>query len=347
MGSERGSETSERRRARPGRRVADLWLQLTPRQRRVLDLVAASASNKDIAIELGVSEQAAKQQVSKLLSRFGVETRTALAQSALAIRITGQRESDLPLEYLFDLAPVAMAMTSGPDHVFRAVNRTFTELFGDREGWIGYCLRDLLTEPEAALLPLVDAVYRSGGGVQRVGVPVKLTGPDGPTERSLTITVEPTRNGSGGISGLVFFGLDVSDQIAVLAQLHTARAQQQAIVAMLPTDVGVIVVDRTGRASGSSGPIKRLLGGPLDPDVPLAAQAHHYVTRWAETGKPLTATDSPSVRALRGEEVAAELFGRPEPDGPEYRLRLLARPIRGSDDEITGAVMVFERMEPR
>jgi len=137
-----GSGTSERRRARPGRRVADLWLQLTPRQRRVLDLVAASASNKDIATVLGVSEQAAKQQVSKLLSRFGVESRTALAQSALAIRITGQRESDLPLEYLFDLAPVAMAMTSGPDHMFRAVNRTFTELFGDREGWIGYRLKE-------------------------------------------------------------------------------------------------------------------------------------------------------------------------------------------------------------
>ncbi|HEY8805996.1 MAG TPA: PAS domain-containing protein [Candidatus Limnocylindria bacterium] len=341
-----GSGTSERRRARPGRRVADLWLQLTPRQRRVLDLVAASASNKDIATVLGVSEQAAKQQVSKLLSRFGVESRTALAQSALAIRITGQRESDLPLEYLFDLAPVAMAMTSGPDHMFRAVNRTFTELFGDREGWIGYRLKELLTEPEAALLPLVDAVYRSGGGVQRVGVPVRLTGPDGPIERSLTITVEPTRNAAGAVGGLVFFGVDVTEEIALRARLQAAEDQQHAIVQQLPGEVGVVVVNADGRVVMVTGPIRDMIGGSLEPDVPLARQTPRYGMRWADTGVPLGPTDSPSVRALAGEEVAADLVGRTLADGPEYRMHISARPIRDVHGGITGAVMVFERLTP-
>jgi hypothetical protein len=69
--------------------------------------------------------------------------------------------------------------------------------------------------------------------------------------------------------------------------------------------------------------------------------------RWADTGLPISATDSPSVRALAGETVAADVIGRLSDDGPEYELRVSARPIRGLDDEITGAVMVFERMEPR
>lgn len=336
--------TADRRRPQPGRRLADLWLLLTPRQRRVLDLVATGASNKEIAAQLHVSEQAAKQQVSKLLARFGVDTRTALAQSALAIRITGQRESDLPLEYLFDLAPVAMAMTSGPDHVFRAVNHAFTEFFGERNGWIGYRLGELLTDTEAALLPLVDAAYLAGNSIQRVGVPVHVAGGDGPRQRSLTITVEPTRNAAGAVSGLVFFGVDVSEQIDLRVRLMTVQAQQEAIVRQLPSRVGVIVVDRSGRAVTTTGPLTEILGQPLQSDVPLATQASRYGLRWADTGLPLTRADSPSLRALAGEEITAELVGRVGGDGPPLKLRVSARPIRLSDREIVSAVLVVEEV---
>ncbi|HEY8730849.1 MAG TPA: LuxR C-terminal-related transcriptional regulator [Candidatus Limnocylindria bacterium] len=336
---------SDRRQPRPGRRLADLWTELTPRQRQVLDLVAAGSSNKAIATQLGVSEQAVKQHVSKLLARFGVDSRTALAQSALAIRITGQRESDLPLEYLFDLAPVAMAMSSGPDHVFRAVNHAFTELFGDRDGWVGHRLSELLTDPESSLLPLVNAAYRAGSAVQRVGLAVKWTGPDGPIERSLTVTVEPTRNAAGAVSGLVFFGVDVTEHLQLRARLETAQAQQRAIVQQLPS--GVVVVDRAGRAVVVTGPVEDMIGASLDPGLPLGAQTPRYGMRWADTGVALGPTDSPSVRALAGEEVTADVVGRADRDGPEYRMRVLARPIRGVDDEITGAVMVFEQLERR
>jgi DNA-binding CsgD family transcriptional regulator len=337
----------ERRRPSPGRRVADLSLQLTPRQRQVLGLVAAGESNKEIAAQLSVSEQAAKQHVSRLLSRFGVKSRTKLAQSALAIRITGQRESDLPLEYLFTRAPMAIAMTSGPDHLIRMVNHAFVKLFGDRGGWIGHHLRELLDESEAALLSLVDAVYQGRGGVKQADVPVKSTGPDGPTERLLTITIEPTHNAAGEISGLVFFGVDVTHEVELRARLQIAEAQRQAIVEQLPSRISVVVVDRAGRLVAITGPLMTFIGRSVEAGVPLAAQSPRYGMRWADTGIPLGATDSPSIHALAGEEVATDLIGRLELDGPEYRIRVSARPIRAVDEEITGAVMVFERMTLR
>ncbi|HEV2009802.1 MAG TPA: LuxR C-terminal-related transcriptional regulator [Candidatus Limnocylindria bacterium] len=217
--------SAERRRSQPGRRFADFWLSLTPRQRLVLDLVSTGASNKEIATKLGTSEQAAKQQVSKLLARFGVESRTGLARSALAIRITGQRASDLPLEYLFDLAPMAMAITTGPEHVFRAVNRTFTELFGDRDGWLGLSLRDVLTPAEAALIPFVDAIYRLGDRLQREGLPIRWSDPDGgAVDRTLTMTIQPTKDATGAVTGLVFFGLDVTSDRAPGPSRDDARA---------------------------------------------------------------------------------------------------------------------------
>jgi PAS domain S-box-containing protein len=55
---------------------------LTERQRQVLALVRRGRTNKEIASTLGVSEQAAKVQVSKLLRKFGVQNRAALVGAA-------------------------------------------------------------------------------------------------------------------------------------------------------------------------------------------------------------------------------------------------------------------------
>lgn len=56
---------------------------LTPRERRVLDLVASGLSNRAIADELGVSEHTVKFHVRSLLDKLGAETRAdAVARAA-------------------------------------------------------------------------------------------------------------------------------------------------------------------------------------------------------------------------------------------------------------------------
>ena len=51
---------------------------LTPRQEEVLRNVARGKTNKDIAAELGISEQGVKVHVSRLLERYGAENRVEL-----------------------------------------------------------------------------------------------------------------------------------------------------------------------------------------------------------------------------------------------------------------------------
>lgn len=69
--------TDQRHRSRaPGAPI------LTARQRQVLKLLPRGHTNKEIAERLGISEQAAKVQVSKLLRKFGVQNRAALAAIA-------------------------------------------------------------------------------------------------------------------------------------------------------------------------------------------------------------------------------------------------------------------------
>ncbi len=56
--------------------------RLSPRQTQVLEAVANGLTNKEIARNLGVSEQAVKAHVSRLLLRFHARTRTALVRAA-------------------------------------------------------------------------------------------------------------------------------------------------------------------------------------------------------------------------------------------------------------------------
>jgi DNA-binding CsgD family transcriptional regulator len=59
--------------------------QLTGRQRQVLTLVARGRSNREIAGELGITEQGVKSHVSRLLSRHGVPNRTALVATTRSL----------------------------------------------------------------------------------------------------------------------------------------------------------------------------------------------------------------------------------------------------------------------
>ncbi|MGI8711987.1 MAG: response regulator [Solirubrobacteraceae bacterium] len=57
---------------------------LTPREREVLELIAAGRSNKRIALELGIAEKTVKTHVGHLLAKLGVTDRTQAA--LLAVR---------------------------------------------------------------------------------------------------------------------------------------------------------------------------------------------------------------------------------------------------------------------
>lgn len=59
---------------------------LTPRQEVILRNVARGRTNKDIAAELGISEQGVKVHVSRLLERYGAENRVELVSITRAWR---------------------------------------------------------------------------------------------------------------------------------------------------------------------------------------------------------------------------------------------------------------------
>jgi DNA-binding CsgD family transcriptional regulator len=64
---------------------------LTPRQDVILRSVARGKTNKDIAAELGISEQGVKVHISRLLERYGAENRVELVTLTRAWPEDGER----------------------------------------------------------------------------------------------------------------------------------------------------------------------------------------------------------------------------------------------------------------
>ena len=66
----------------PSRKIA-----LTPREEEIVRAVLAAKTNKDIAQELGISEQSVKNRLTKLYRKFGVTSRLQLMRLLLTTHL--------------------------------------------------------------------------------------------------------------------------------------------------------------------------------------------------------------------------------------------------------------------
>jgi DNA-binding CsgD family transcriptional regulator len=74
--------------------------KITPREREVLEHVAAGRANKAIADEMGIGEQAVKAHISRLFLKFRVGNRAGLAVAAVSHEIDQRSLETLELQRL-------------------------------------------------------------------------------------------------------------------------------------------------------------------------------------------------------------------------------------------------------
>lgn len=206
-----------------GQRAQD-EVVLTERQVAVLEFVVRGYPNKQIAAALGISVQGAKQDVSALLSRFGLPNRAALVHAAMKMKLLGTSSApDIPVEYLFDRAPVMIAMTSGPEHVFTVVNRKYIDLFGPRR-YVGRPFRTVFRDLSGpVIVERLDAVFRDGQPFGTDELLLAWQGPDGRRhERYVALLIEPTRHSDGSVAGLVLYGWELVEEVRLRAWPRSA-----------------------------------------------------------------------------------------------------------------------------
>lgn len=326
-----GDRDAEGRRRSPGRRLTD-------RQAAILEYVTEGLENKEIARILGISEQGVKEHVSRLLHRLDAPNRAGLAEAGTERRILGETDTEATwLRYLFVDAPIMIAVARGPALRFVHANQAYRRAVGDRD-LIGRALREAF--PDLSDMPglqIIERVYASGEPFTEHEAPRTWDLGSGLETRYIDYTLQPTRDPNGVVDGIIFFGLDVTDEALARREVALLTEERLAIFEMLP--VGVVVVDAAGRPVTLNEAARRWAADtPPDPTRPLGT----YGVRYADTGLPVPSEDLPSARALRGENQGPRdfLHRRRGHDG-DTRIRANARALRDADGKIRGAVVVY------
>src|SRR4051812_20096091 len=333
------SDASERRqndRRSSGRRLTD-------RQAAILELVASGLENKEIAHRLGISEQAVKEHVSNLLRLLSAPNRAALGDAAATRRFIGTSEIDPEwLTVLFLDAPVLMALLEGPDHRFVTVNDAYRRAAGPRELG-GRTFREAFPDlDEAGLVVLLDEAYRTGEPRRAVDHPARWyrESADQPTLGYLTMLIHPMRRADSAIGGVVFYAIDVTDQVRAGGRAKQPSAEREALLPPLPS--GGLARDRNGVILSMNEEGRRIVA--FEPDG-KTRPAEILDLRDMTTGAVVPREERPLARALTGHvSPERDYLGVIVRTGERVPLRISAAPLFSDDGQVRGAVSVFTKI---
>lgn len=130
---------------------------------------------------------------------------------------------------LLHQAPVAAAVLAGPEHCCELANPLFEALLG-RCGLAGKSFREAFPELAATELPaLLDRVYNSGEPFVAQAYPLALRrGHDGRLMQGcLRLSVEPLRQPSGAVYGVLVMALDLTDGSRPGSDPRTPQTRQR------------------------------------------------------------------------------------------------------------------------
>ena len=264
------------------------------------------------------------------------------------------RESAL-LTSSFQLAPSFMAVLRGPQHVFELVNPAYSQLIGHRQV-LGRPVGDGLPELGVqGFFGLLDRVYTTGEAVVGNEALVQLQSvPGGPMEdRYLNFVYQAMRGATGGVTGVLVTGVDVTDLVEArqtvertLAETERLGAERDAEGRLLRTvleqaPLAIAITGLDGEIRFANPVFERIWGRPGE-----ASRAVEYVGYHLD-GREISSEEWPGARAvLSGETVEDEVIqivpaGQQGESGRRLTVWISAAPIRDAEGRITGAVVMF------
>ena len=151
----------------------------------------------------------------------------------LAAVEASQRASEVARTRLFEMLmqlPMAMAATSGREHVIELANPEFARLAG-RRPLLGRKILEVFDDFIGSDPPELDEVFRSGEGVTRQQRRVSFAGDDGTRiARYVTYSIQPFRVHGGGVGGLIICGADVTAEVQARDNERRAQAERELLL---------------------------------------------------------------------------------------------------------------------
>ncbi len=136
---------------------------------------------------------------------------------------------------LFSEAPTSMGVLSGPDHLYEFVNPLYLDLIGKKD-IIGKTVKEVLPEAiDQGIIALLDGVYKTGETFSTSEMHVKLdiqnTGQL--VDKYLNFMYQAHRTEGDVIDGILFFAVDVTEQVVLRQNIEESEAKLKEAQALL------------------------------------------------------------------------------------------------------------------
>ncbi len=148
---------------------------------------------------------------------------------------------------LFFQVPAAVALLRGPTHRFEACNNAYVRLTGrnSAEELLRKSIEEVLPEAcEQGYLGLLDQVYRTGEPYIARESPARFEFGGDPREVYLNFVYLPTRDDSGGITGVLVHATDVTDLVRARKQVEESEKRFASAFADAP--IGMVLTNPEG-----------------------------------------------------------------------------------------------------
>ena len=140
-------------------------------------------------------------------------------------------ETELERHRLQDLlaqAPVAIGLTSGPEHRWNYVNEHYVRMTGRNSAadFVGKTFRESFPELEIqAFGALLDEVFRTGEPYVRRDVRAKLdrSASDQPEEGYFDFVCQPIRDAAGQVDGILVHAIEVTDKVRARKAIESSE----------------------------------------------------------------------------------------------------------------------------
>ena len=136
------------------------------------------------------------------------------------------QESEERFRTLVEQAPVAIALTRGPDLIFESINASMLPLIGKEHAGevIGQALAEAVPElEEQPVLDLIRRVYQTGQPFQGLEIPVRLRAGDQTGPGYYNVSYTPLRE-NGQITGVIHLAVEVTEQVLARNAVEESQA---------------------------------------------------------------------------------------------------------------------------
>jgi PAS domain S-box-containing protein len=132
-------------------------------------------------------------------------------------------------------APIATSIVTGPEHVFRLANDSYLRMVGRRD-LLGKPFIEAFPEIRGTDLPkILDEVYHSGQPytAEEFLVPFARADGSGGDDTFLKFSLDPLRDGSGNVYGMIAMAIDTTEQVRARRMLEKTHQEREILLTEL------------------------------------------------------------------------------------------------------------------